>query len=496
MSNKNTAKETLKNTGIVGGSQLITIFIRVIRTKFIAILLGPSGIGLIQLLTATIDLIKSISNLGIGFSGVRDIAESFGAGNEEKIAKTIITLKRWSWVTGVLGVILTVLFSKRLSVWTFGNEEYTLEIAILSSTIYLGNIAAGYGAVIRGARRMSDFARISIFNAFIGSIIAIIIYYLYGVRGIVPVLLITGIVNLLLNIFFSRKIKYPTVKISYRKSFANGIDMVKLGVFTVITGFISQLSLYYVRVSINDNLGQEFVGYYTVATTLAVSYLGMIFTAMSADYFPKVSAINRDNKALNNAIIEQTKILLLLGTPLIVAMFTFSEYLIHLLYSKEFIMANPLLMWMLLSVFLRLIGFPIGFVFLAKGKGKIFIFTQSLWNIIFVGFVYSFWHWKGDLEGVGVAFTMAYIIGVLVNIIIIKRLTALRYDKETLYYITVFSIITTLYFLVFYLSRDNWVILMLKIVGLVLLSIYSFKKIEDLIGTNIISLLKKKILKK
>lgn len=495
MSISNSAKESLKNTGLVGGSQIITILIGIVKTKFVAVLLGPTGIGLIQLFESTISLVKSISGLGIGFSGVRDIAESVGSGDNDKIAKTIITLKRWSWVTGFFGVLLTIIFSKQLSQWTFGHEDYWIELSVLSIVIIFSNIAAGHSAIIRGARRMKDFVKIKILGALIGTITAIIVYYFFREEGIVPVLVLIGLIGLLINIFYSRKISFQKVKISYRESFYSGLGMVQLGIFTVITGFITQLTMYYVRISINDKLGTDSVGYYAVATTLAVAYMGLIFNAMSADYFPKLSAINKDNEALNAAILEQTKIVLLLGTPLLIGMYTFSEYIIRILYTEEFTLALPLLMWMLLSVFLRLIGFPIGYVFLAKGKRKIFIFTQSFWNIVFLLLLVVSWKYKGDLEGIGIAFTLAYLLGVLFNIFIIKKLTKFEYDTDTIRYILILSIIVITYFIISYVYT-GWISLILKIFGLIFLTAFSFKKIEQLIGQNIFELIKSKFRKK
>lgn len=487
----NSVKESLRNTGLVGGSQVVTILIGLVRTKFIAILLGPSGIGLIQLFTSTIALVQSISGFGIGFSGIKDISESIGSGNQNDAAKTILSIKRWSFITGLTGVIVTLILSKKLSQWTFGKDDYWIEMSILSVTVLLSNISAAYGAVVRGARQMKYFAKISIFNSLFGSLIAIIIYFFYGKDGIVPVIILMAIVNLIVNYFYSNKIVFPKVIVSYKSSFTKGLDMVKLGLFTVLTGFLAQLSLYYARVSININLGSEEVGYYAVATTLAVTYMSLIFTAMSADYFPKLSSINKDNTELNRAVIEQTKIVLLLGTPLILGMYTFSEFLISLLYTSEFKAALPLLLWMLLSVFLRLIGFPIGYVFLAKGKGKIFVFTQTLWNFIFVVLVFLGWKYKGDLVGVGMAFTASYAIGVLINIMLIKKLTFLQYDSKTIFYIIFFSLITLGYF---YLSMEfsNSYVLFFKVIGLVSLIIYSYGQIQLLLNMNILEFIKSK----
>ncbi len=489
MINKNSVKQSLKNTGLVGGSQVITIIIGLVRTKFIAVLLGPSGIGLIQLFTSTISLVQSISGFGIGFSGIKDISESISSGNSENTAKTFLSIKRWSLFTALIGVIATVLLSKKLSILTFGNGDYWIEISILSITVLLTNISAGYGALIRGARQMNYFARISIFNALFGALIAIFLYFFFGERGIVPVLISVGIINLILNYFYANKIILPKVTVSFTSSYKKGLDMVKLGLFTVITGFMAQLSLYYARVSININLGSEEVGYYAVATTLAVTYMSLIFTAMSADYFPKLSAINNDNKALNVAVLEQTKIILLLGTPLIITMFTFSEFIISILYTDEFKAAMPLLLWMLLSVFLRLIGFPIGYVFLAKGKSKIFVFTQTIWNVLFVVLVYLGWKFQGALVGVGVAFTASYAIGVMINIFLIKRITMLKYDRKTFYYIIIFSIITMIYFCASQYFHDYYS-LTFKIAGLISLLIYNYKQLESLLEINIFDALK------
>lgn len=495
MPNKNSARTTLKNTGIIGGSQIATILISIVKTKAIAIILGPSGIGIIQLFTSTIALINSVFSLGIGFSGVRDISESVASGNNENVSKSIITVKRWIWFSAILGMLITLLLSKKLSVWTFGNENYWKDISLLSITIVLTNVAAGYSSIIRGHRRMADFAKISILSVLISTIIAIPIYYYFEENGIVPVLILTALITLVLNILYSKKINYPKVWVSNKESFFNGLGMLKLGLYTVFTNFITIGTLYYVRTSIGEKLGVEYVGYYAVAVALAVTYMGLIFKSMSADYFPKLSAINKDNNALNSAVLEQTKIVLMLGTPLIIAMYTFSEYLIQLLYSSEFLIALPILMWMLISVFLKLITFPIGFVFIAKSKGKIYIFTQSLWNFIFLFFVFLSWKYRGDLEGVGIAYTMAYVVGVIVNIILIKQITKFVYDYETIKYLVGFSIIILIYFYISY-TYESLTSLVFKIIGLILLILYSFKKIEKLIGDDLILLFKKKLLKK
>jgi hypothetical protein len=46
---KNTYGQILKSSALIGGSSIINIGIRIIRTKAMALILGPSGVGLMGL---------------------------------------------------------------------------------------------------------------------------------------------------------------------------------------------------------------------------------------------------------------------------------------------------------------------------------------------------------------------------------------------------------------------------------------------------------------
>ena len=495
MQNKSSeSKKTLVNTFLVGSSQFINILIGLFKTKIIAVLLGPSGIGIVQLLSSSIELVRTASSFGLGFSGVRDISESYGTGDKKLISKKIKILKGWVFFSGILGVLITLILSKQLSFLAFGNSSYWVEISILSITIIVNNVSSSYSAIIRGFRRMADFAKINVFSSLITTLIVVPIYFFFKLNGIVLALVFSSLVPLVLNISYTKKINLSKVKITIKEGFFGGIEMFKLGLFTVLTALLTQATTYYVRILISEDLGLESVGYFAVATTLAVSYMGIIFTSIATDYFPKLSAINKDNEAVNVAVILQTKIVLLLGTPLILVMYTFSEFIIPLLYSKEFLESFPILMWMLLSVFLRLIGFPIGYVFLAKGKKSLFIFTQSLWNAFFLIFVLISQMNNANLEGIGMAFVGAYFIGALLNIILIKKTTNLKYDKITTKYILLFSVIVLTYFFIS-INYTGFYFILFKVSCLILFFIYCLKQLEQLINVNLLELIKSKLFK-
>src|SRR4051794_36116453 len=86
--NPNTYGHILKSSALVGGSQALSIVVGIVRTKAMAMLLGPSGFGLFGLYGSICDLTQGIAGLGVNSSGVRQIAEACASGKQQSIANT------------------------------------------------------------------------------------------------------------------------------------------------------------------------------------------------------------------------------------------------------------------------------------------------------------------------------------------------------------------------------------------------------------------------
>src|SRR6186997_633172 len=86
----------LKTSALIGGSSIVNIAVSVVRTKAMALLLGPAGVGLVGLYSSILNLTHSIAGMGINQSGVRQIAEAAGSGNTQRVARTAAVLRRAS----------------------------------------------------------------------------------------------------------------------------------------------------------------------------------------------------------------------------------------------------------------------------------------------------------------------------------------------------------------------------------------------------------------
>lgn len=104
-------RQIMRATSIFGGVQVFQIIVEVIRSKAIALLLAPSGMGISGLLQANTTFIAALTNFGLSTSAVKNIAEAHASDNEAAIVRTVGLLHKLVWVTGLLGAVITAVLA-------------------------------------------------------------------------------------------------------------------------------------------------------------------------------------------------------------------------------------------------------------------------------------------------------------------------------------------------------------------------------------------------
>ena len=110
-------RQIFKNTSLIGGSAFINILIGMIRTKFIAVLLGPTGIGLMGIYDSLTVTFSTFWGFGLSTSGVRQIAMVKNLNAPLKEAAVIKSLQTALFWLGMLGMFCMLLLSSLLSQW-------------------------------------------------------------------------------------------------------------------------------------------------------------------------------------------------------------------------------------------------------------------------------------------------------------------------------------------------------------------------------------------
>jgi enterobacterial common antigen flippase len=406
---ENSYSQILKSTSIVGGAQVINMVIGLIRTKLVAILIGPTGVGLVGVYQSIISLISTVAGFGIQTSGVRDIAINHGQGDMEAVAKTITTLRRFCWFTGLTGWLLLAALSPRLSEISFGNQDYALAICLLGLTILLGNIAGGQSALLQGTRRIGDLARIGIWGAFASTLASIAIYAILGMEGIVPTLIATSAITLAVSTYYARKLPLELVTVPWKESIQEAKSLLIFGLALVGSGVLTAAVGYGIRILITQKHGLEGVGIYAAAFSLSGMFVQFVLGAMGADFYPRLTAESNDHRKMTQLINEQTEIGLLLAFPGLLATLALAPLVITVFYTAEFAAAADLLKWFIIGCMGRVLSWPLGFSLLAKGQTRLFMATELSFNLLQFASMWVGMHYLG-LTGVAVGFAALYFL--------------------------------------------------------------------------------------
>ena len=419
---QNSYRQVLKSTSLFGGVQVVNIVISIVRSKFVALLLGPLGMGIAGLLNSTINVVSGVTKLGLDTSAVKEIA-LFNSKDDEKLIIIISALKRIIWFTGIFSLVFTISFSSFLSQLTFGNTDYTWSFVWISFALLVRQLTYGELAILQGMRKLKYLAKANIYASSLGLFVVIPLYYFYHIDGIVPAIIITTILSYVFSKYFSDKLKIKPLKLSNKQAFQEAGPMLKLGFMLSIRSSITLLSAYAIQIFISNVGGVDEVGFYLAGFVIINSYVGVIFNAMQTDYFPRLSAMADEPEQLRNTVLHQAVIALLIITPIIIIFFTIAPIAIQLLYTKEFLLITVFVSWGLFGTLFKAVSWSMGYVILAKGDSKLFIKTAILFNSMFVTLMILGYYFYG-LLGVGIAFFCYNIL----HLISVKLITFYKYD--------------------------------------------------------------------
>ena len=413
----------IKATSLFGGVQVYQILIQIIKSKFIAILLGPAGVGVLGLYQSAIDMIKQLTSFGLSQSAVRDVSEANGTCDMAHITRTITVVHRLVWLTGLLGSLVVILVSPFLSQLTFGDNTYILSFVILSVILLLDQLCAGQKVILQGTRRLKDLAKASAIGVTVGLLACIPIFYWLGIKGIVPTLILNSLIALLLSWYYSKKIKIERISLSFREVLAEGGVMLKLGIALSFGSLLTAASAYILRGYIRSVGGTDEVGVFTAGYSIMSTYVGMVFAALSTDYYPRLAAVNNDEKECRDLVNYQGEIATLILMPLLIICMVFMPVIIKILYSEKFLGASIYTIWAAAGMIFKLGSWVIAYQFIAKGDSKVFIFNEAsccAYMLILNIFGYILF----GLEGLGVSFVLGYLLYYLQVLFVSKR----KYD--------------------------------------------------------------------
>lgn len=406
-------RKIFKSSVWLGGATALSFAAGLIRTKFVAVLLGPSGVGLAGIFAGYGGNLAAVSCWGIWTSGVRTIS---AAPEEEKARKSAavgIFGRRLVW----LGLALAVIACWPVTFATFADGQYLADMLIVGLTAPLVVATGIWTARLQAYGHLRALAQGQVFSALWGLFLGVPLIWMLGVKGIAPSLLLAAL--LLAVLTWKSAARLCPVGTAVQTQAQDLSELSKLGAAFMAVAFMGQLAAYGTRLILAQQLGLEAAGHYQAAAAIAGSLPGLVVSAMGAGFFPQVAAAANES-ASRQLVDRQIEVGVMLGLPALVILVGAGGFCLHLLYAQTFDAALPVLTWMTWGILFRLLSWPMSYWLMARGSSKAVILAEGfscacsvLLPLVLVPIL--------GLAGAGLAFCLGHIIYALTLVAVSRR---------------------------------------------------------------------------
>lgn len=401
MSDNRTSNKTLaKAVTVFGGAQAFSVLAALVRVKFAATYIGAMGVGLTALYTTLSNLVATLMGCGLSSSSVPMLCQSEGEAQRQAIGR----LRLIGYVLALVSVPVTLVVS------AFYDAE-AVWLALPVATLVPAGIEM---AVMKSLKATRSLTASLILSAVCSVIFTVPFYILLGIKGAIWAVATTTTLSSLCTCWLGYRV--CDVRPDWRQLNAGlwvqGRQMFVLGVAFLASGLMAQGVDLLNQMWLQSVAALTVVGLYKAGYQLSVTYTGMIFTAIANDFFPRLASIATDVAARNRLIIQQIRVLLMIVVPLIAVFVVIAPWLVPLLFSQEFLPIVPMIRIAALSVIVKAVYLPVGYLPVALGRSAHFLLLETVsWLMLALGVLLGY-H-CGGLTGVGCGLLFANVVDLL-----------------------------------------------------------------------------------
>lgn len=388
---------------------MIVTVTSIVKVKLIALFIGPLGVGVISQINSLTSIVFAV--IPIGSLGITKFVAEYHHDNkidEISVLLKYFILRNLPIVFIIFSVLIT--YSVYFSDLVFNNMEYSHIIIFFSISIPFGMLAGFFDLYLKGLRKISLFVKYSIMSSLISLVLFIPLLTVFEIEGAVIVIVLTYIVNICLGIVLLKKNSlFPSFKNVNHVTIDSKVkkDILKIGLATMLMLFFQQASFLIIKTFVVENFGLFNVGIFQSVFGISNNYFALFFSVIATYSLPKLTTLKNNNEKISE--INQTlKLLLFLYTPTIMILYVSRILLIRILYTSEFLPADPLFFFQFLGDYLKALSWIFGLWLLPNLKIKQWLFFDLLNSFFFTAFSIFLSHNFKTLESFSIAYFTSY----------------------------------------------------------------------------------------
>lgn len=384
--------------------KMLTGFVSV---KVVAAIIGPVGVALLGQLNNFVQILLSVSNGGIN-SGITKYTAEYADSEKDYI----LYLGTGFWITVVLSVVTSLVLvfgAGYFSVSILHDIQYKPVFYIFGGTLLFYALNALLTSVINGFKEYKKYVISNIVGSIVGLLFSVVLAVKYTVFGaLVATVTFQSIVFFITLGLIAKSywFKWKSFLLKFNKRIAVKLGhyslMAIVSALTVPAGQIIVRSFIISKNSISD------AGLWEGINRISGMYLMVITASLGVYFLPKLSEL-KSKKELRNEVLTVYKLVipfLILTTSVI---FIFRVFIIRVLFTQEFIGMRDLFAFQLIGDILKILGWVLGYLLLARAMTKIYIIMELVNFVLLVIISYFLVNLYGSI-GATMAFAIVYFI--------------------------------------------------------------------------------------
>lgn len=396
--------------------RMLTGFVSV---KVVAAVIGPAGVALLGQLNNFAQILLSISNGGIN-AGITKYTSEFSESEKDYI----LYLGTGFWITVVLSIITSLVIfigAGYFSESILHNSGYKSVFYVFGGTILLYALNALLIAVINGFKEYKKYVIANIIGSLVGMVFAVILSIRYGVYGaLISTVTFQSIVFFITLGIVAKSywFKWKSFLLKFNKKVA--IQLGHYSLMAIASAITIPAGQMIVRDFIITNKSITEAGLWEGINRISAMYLMVITASLSVYFLPKLSEL-KTREELRNEIFSVYKLVIpfLILTTFVI--YIFRVFIIHLLFTSEFNGMKELFGFQLIGDVLKIMGWVLGYLLLAKAMTKIYIIMEIVNFLLLILVSYFLVKWYGSV-GATLAFAIVYLVYFMVLVFVFRNL--------------------------------------------------------------------------
>lgn len=401
-------------------STLVRMLTGLISVKIVATIIGPSGIALLGQLNNFSTIAMTIAGGGINNGITKYIAEY--RESDEKIRDLLSTAFRITLWCSLATGILMIIFHQFLSRCVMLSPDYSYIFVIFGFTIFLYALNMMLASILNGYKDFKKYVLVNIVGSVVGLFFSLFLVLTFGLKGALISAVTFQSVLLFVTILMLRKCTWFSCR-NFRHGFSYLVAKKYLGyaLMTLVSVACVPVSQMIIRGYVIANISEVEAGWWEAMNRISGMYLMVVTSSLIVYYLPHLSEI-KDSVELRREIFKTYKAIIPIIVSGFIVIYLFRHLIITLLFTDDFLPMSDLFIWQLCGDFFKISSWLLAFLMVAKSMTKIYIITEILGTILFVGLSFSFMKLGNGIVGIAQSYLLNYVLYMATMLIIFRKL--------------------------------------------------------------------------